>query len=64
MLLSDIFTRLIRTVLVMDYTYNYKTSKYLDSLRMFKELCAKVFDFIEYIKGTILGSLKEKVVRI
>jgi hypothetical protein len=66
MLLLAIFTRPIRTIklfniffTVLDMDYTYKTSKYLDSLSMFKESYTKVSDFIAYIKGTILGSVKK-----
>lgn len=36
---------------------------YLDSLRLFKNVCTNIPENLEYVKGAILGPKKEKLAR-
>jgi hypothetical protein len=38
--------------------------EYNSSLSTFKETCAQWPKFVEYVEGTMLGSVKEKFVRV
>jgi hypothetical protein len=43
---------------LVDYSKFDFEETYIDSLRMIKELCERFFNFVEYVEGTILKSVK------